>query len=555
MAGNVTSTNLLTINSSESLNAGAYNIVLTDSGTPFVNSGTFTASTSGFSYTSTGSVTTTGATYYTLTLGSGTYLMVADTTSTNAFTNGGTLTIASTKTLVASGDFDNNGVIAETGAIKHGVTSAKITNSAGTETASFNADGGYVYITVQDYDGNLNASAINTITGSVLTEGTLTDSEAITLTETGVDTGIFRSAALPFSVTNAEVRNNSVINVNGNGTLTLTFTDSKDSSDVGTDTATFIAASYAPASSFSGSYTPSTPAPVASPVVPAPVVTPAPSTDEPVANPAVETPTPTAESQPTAVTEDVAVSAKTYQFAKNLSAGFVGAEIRELQQILKDAGYFKYPSITNYFGSVTKAALMAYQNANGLSATGNLDSATRVALNGASVDSAPIASTPSSITFATNLAVGYVGAEVRELQQILKDAGFFKYPFITNYFGPVTKAALVAYQNANGLAASGVLDSATRSDLNGSTVPAVAVPVSASESHTFTTSMYVGATGAEVSALQQKLKDLGYFTYPTITDYYGPATREAVVKFQKDHNLQPFPGWVGPGTRAALNSL
>ena len=52
--------------------------------------------------------------------------------------------------------------------------------------------------------------------------------------------------------------------------------------------------------------------------------------------------------------------------------------------------------------------------------------------------------------------------------------------------------------------------------------------------------------------LQQKLKDLGYYTY-AITGTYGPITVKAVKAFQKAHKLAQL-GSVGPGTRAALNS-
>ena len=53
--------------------------------------------------------------------------------------------------------------------------------------------------------------------------------------------------------------------------------------------------------------------------------------------------------------------------------------------------------------------------------------------------------------------------------------------------------------------------------------------------------------------LQLKLKALGYFTFDTATGYFGDMTKDAVVKYQKANNLSPYPGWVGPATRDALN--
>ncbi|MFH1789918.1 MAG: peptidoglycan-binding protein [bacterium] len=76
-----------------------------------------------------------------------------------------------------------------------------------------------------------------------------------------------------------------------------------------------------------------------------------------------------------------------------------------------------------------------------------------------------------------------------------------------------------------------------------------------SSNYTFTKYLYIGDKGKEVENLQNILKDLGYFTYPTITGYFGSATKEAVVKFQKKNKLSPYPGWIGPSTRSTLNLI
>jgi peptidoglycan hydrolase-like protein with peptidoglycan-binding domain len=62
----------------------------------------------------------------------------------------------------------------------------------------------------------------------------------------------------------------------------------------------------------------------------------------------------------------------------------------------------------------------------------------------------------------------------------------------------------------------------------------------------------LGATGPDVSALQQILKDKGFYAYPEITGYYGQVTLQAVADFQKSQGLEPL-GYVGPSTRALLN--
>lgn len=76
--------------------------------------------------------------------------------------------------------------------------------------------------------------------------------------------------------------------------------------------------------------------------------------------------------------------------------------------------------------------------------------------------------------------------------------------------------------------------------------------VSPASGHIFSVALRLGSVGAEVRALQSKLKSLGYYSY-AITGTYGPVTEAAVKKFQKAHKL-PQLGSVGPGTRSALNS-
>ncbi len=61
-----------------------------------------------------------------------------------------------------------------------------------------------------------------------------------------------------------------------------------------------------------------------------------------------------------------------------------------------------------------------------------------------------------------------------------------------------------------------------------------------------------GSKGPEVWVIQQKLQQKGYIPPNVkINGYYGPATRQGVIDFQKEHNLPPV-GVVGPLTRAEL---
>lgn len=66
-----------------------------------------------------------------------------------------------------------------------------------------------------------------------------------------------------------------------------------------------------------------------------------------------------------------------------------------------------------------------------------------------------------------------------------------------------------------------------------------------------TADLYAGLQGEQVASLQQFLQNLSFFTYPTVTGYYGAFTRAAVVAFQNAHGIQPV-GAVGPITRAKI---
>ncbi|MDD2758375.1 MAG: hypothetical protein PHD72_03335 [Patescibacteria group bacterium] len=251
LAGNVTSSNTMTINTGKTLTGGSYDLTLPANGTPFIKTGTFTPGTSDVRYTGSGPVTTTVASYYDLTLGSGIYMLGLQTTSTGAFTNNGTTTLFADGLLYAAGTYNNNATTTELGVIIHTHESSKITDSSGTEVALLNTGTNSAYVTVEEQDANKYANLVETIS-ITLTENTRSDSEAITLTETGVDTGIFRSAAIPFSVAAVAAANDGTLQVSGSGALTLAYTDSKDSTDTGSDTASFYGTAYSAGGTGSG---------------------------------------------------------------------------------------------------------------------------------------------------------------------------------------------------------------------------------------------------------------------------------------------------------------
>lgn len=67
-------------------------------------------------------------------------------------------------------------------------------------------------------------------------------------------------------------------------------------------------------------------------------------------------------------------------------------------------------------------------------------------------------------------------------------------------------------------------------------------------------SLYEGVEdGPEVEQLQNRLMDLGYLSIDEPTQHFGPATKDAVRRFQRQHALEQD-GWAGPLTLDLLYS-
>src|SRR3989344_3684600 len=81
--------------------------------------------------------------------------------------------------------------------------------------------------------------------------------------------------------------------------------------------------------------------------------------------------------------------------------------------------------------------------------------------------------------------------------------------------------------------------------------------------YTFNTNLMVGSKGADVMNLQKVLNmsadtqvaSTGAGSPGNETSFFGPATKAAVMKFQTKNGISPVAGYVGPVTRAKLNSM
>lgn len=171
------------------------------------------------------------------------------------------------------------------------------------------------------------------------------------------------------------------------------------------------------------------------------------------------------------------------------------------------------------------AAVRNFQTANGLEATGTLDTETLSALES---DDA-VAKRDYLRALAERypeepLVSGNISAEVRALQEGLRALGYYSGE-ADGVYGDATRLAVMAFQTANGLYASGEADRAVLFRLH--------------EGQTLSWDDFIagktcarGDSGANVRSLQRRLKRMGYYE-GECTDSFGDATQRAVERFQE----------------------
>ena len=161
---------------------------------------------------------------------------------------------------------------------------------------------------------------------------------------------------------------------------------------------------------------------------------------------------------------------------------------------------------------------------------------------------------------------------VVSLQKKLATLGLFAGPQ-TGVYGPVTTAAVVAFQIKAGLTPDGKWGPASQAALEramatGAVTPAkgatakgatakgttgkgaTATTATTTTTTTPTATAPLPAPQAWVKSLQQKLAQLGFFSGPA-TGVYGPLTIAAVMSFQANAGLTADGKW-GPASQAAL---
>lgn len=140
-----------------------------------------------------------------------------------------------------------------------------------------------------------------------------------------------------------------------------------------------------------------------------------------------------------------------------LTIGSRGQSVSDLQRTLKNKGYFTYPKITGYYGTITRDAVIRFQRDYGLYVDGIAGPKTLTALYGGN------SSSGGSIYYGT-LYFGMYNEGVRALQNALKARGYFR-GTATAYYGHVTEKAVIAFQIDHGLRIDGIAGPQTQNVL------------------------------------------------------------------------------------------
>lgn len=206
-----------------------------------------------------------------------------------------------------------------------------------------------------------------------------------------------------------------------------------------------------------------------------------------------------------------------------LKKGDSGAEVVELQEKLVWLGYDIGGTVTGYFGSLTKAAVQRFQRDHGLTDDGIVGDGTWGVMQTAK----PVLKLNGFANHAEYVTL---------LQNRLCVLGYSC--AVDGIFSQATHDAAVAFQSRNGLTADGIVGFGTWNELY--------------DSGAVVNDGYLrrGSSGEAVTKLQNRLNELGY-NCGTPDGAFGPATQNAVAKFQADNGLVAD-GIVGPSTFDAL---
>lgn len=238
-----------------------------------------------------------------------------------------------------------------------------------------------------------------------------------------------------------------------------------------------------------------------------------------------------------------------------LKNGSEGASVTALQSALEELGYLEEEDVDGKFGAKTEEALKLFQKRNGLAQDGIASQDLQLKLyEDTPKDTRGYRQYVRTVPPVAGAVIREKskGEPVTKLQTRLKELGYYKGE-LTGVCDEDTVAAIKLFEGKHGLVADGEMSAADQQVLYGATAMEASVVVTPSPTPTVkppTKTLRPGDKDDEVKLLQQRLKDLGYYT-GNITGVYNTATTEAVKAFQKKSSLEQD-GILGPITRTVL---
>ena len=142
---------------------------------------------------------------------------------------------------------------------------------------------------------------------------------------------------------------------------------------------------------------------------------------------------------------------------------------------------------------------------------------------------------------------GMQGPSIKQVQEKLNELGANPRLATDGNFGPLTEAAVMAFQKANGLTPDGIVGPNTWNALFSQPTPQPVWPPYPG------VVLRRGMEGPSIKQVQEKLNELGANPRLATDGNFGPLTEAAVMAFQKANGLTPD-GIVGPNTWNTLFS-
>ncbi len=240
-----------------------------------------------------------------------------------------------------------------------------------------------------------------------------------------------------------------------------------------------------------------------------------------------------------------------------LKKGSSGDMVKALQEALTELTYYS-GKIDAKYGAQTETAVNACKKRNGLTQDGIADQAFQLLLyEGTPKNPAGYRKILKTMPPIGGFAIrsGNVGTPVERLQARLKELGFYLGE-INGTCDKATVQGIKDFQELHDLRVTGEADSTTQNALYGATAMAAGTvvtptpkPVSAPPKGT----VRAGDRGADAKAVQQRLKDLEFYT-GKVDGNFGAASVKALKSFQTKSALEAD-GVCGSATRAALFNI